>query len=148
MTWHRKPKLKVAPQSVAQLKAELKRRFRTGKGRNLGRFLESLKPFLQGWFNYFRLSEVKTTFEKLDGWIRRRLRCILWRQWKRPRTRQKKLEQLGLSKERAWKSSMNGRGPWWNSGASHMNQALPKRYFDKRGLISLLDSAVGSGNIS
>lgn len=148
ITWHRKPKLKVAPQSVAKLKEELKRWFRAGRGRKLGRFLEPLKPFLRGWFNYFRLSEVKITFEKLDEWIRRRLRCILWRQWKRPRTRRKKLERLGLSKERAWKSSVNGRGPWWNSGASHMNQALPKRYFAKQGLISLLDSAVGSGNIS
>lgn len=46
----------------------------------------------------------------------------------------------GLSEERGWRSASNGRGPWWNSGASHMNEALPKRYFDQMGLVSLLDT--------
>jgi len=141
-TAHRDTKLRIAPESLTRFKENLKERFRQGRGRNLKRFIESLIPVLRGWFNYFRLSEVKGTFEKLDGWIRRRLRNIIWRQWKRPRTRRKRLEQRGLSKDRAWKSSVNGRGPWWNSGASHMNQAFPKKYFDKLGLVSLLDQAV------
>jgi RNA-directed DNA polymerase len=141
-TAHREPKLRIAAESVKRFKENLEERFRQGRGRNLKRFIESLIPVLRGWFNYFRLSEVKGTFEKLDGWIRRRLRNIIWRQWKRPRTRRKRLEQRGLSKERAWKSSVNGRGPWWNSGASQMNQAFPKKYFDKLGLVSLIDQAV------
>lgn len=51
----------------------------------------------------------------------------------------RKLMQRGLAKERAWKSATNGRGAWWNSGAPHMNQAYPKRYFDRCGLVNLLD---------
>ncbi|WP_231373468.1 group II intron maturase-specific domain-containing protein [Thioalkalivibrio sp. ALE19] len=78
-------------------------------------------------------------FEELDGWVRRHLRKILWRQWKRPFIRAKRLMRLGVTEERAWKSATNGRGPWWNSGVSHLNQALPKKLFDRLGLVSLVD---------
>jgi RNA-directed DNA polymerase len=78
--------------------------------------------------------------QDLDGWIRRKLRCLLWRQWKRPATRNKRLKARGLDATRAWKSASNGRGPWWNVGASHMNAAYPKRFFDAMGLVSLLDT--------
>ena len=71
-------------------------------------------------------------------WIRRRFRCVQWRQWKKPRTREAKLLGAGLSPERAWTSAYNGRGPWWNAGASHMNAALPTRYFETHGRVRLL----------
>jgi hypothetical protein len=89
--------------------------------------------------NYFRHAEVKGVFEDLDKWIRRRLRCILWRQWKRTYTRAKNLMQRGVPRDTALKSAMNGRGPWWNAGAAHMNVAIRKSYFDKLGLVSLMD---------
>mgnify|MGYP001306855566 CR=1 FL=1 len=62
----------------------------------------------------------------------------IWRQWKRPATRVRKLMQRALSEERARKSAGNGRGPWWNSGAPHMNEAFDRSYFTKLGLFSLL----------
>lgn len=139
MTFHKKPRLKVAPQSVQRFKASLRSIFRMGRGRNIGRFIrETLNRRLQGWLSYFRLSEVKGVFESLDQWLRRRLRNMIWRQWKRPRTRRRKLMSRGLDESRASQSAYNGRGPWWNSGASHMNEAVPKRYFDRCGLASLL----------
>ena len=101
--------------------------------------MDDLSPLLRGWLNYFRLAEVKNVFEDLDQWLRRRLRCLLWRQWKRAYTRARKLMQRGLERTRAWRSATNGRGPWWNAGASHMNAAYPKRFFDRIGLVSLLD---------
>ena len=140
MTWHKVPKIKVARSSVLRFRATLKGAFRRGRGRNLQQFIKGLAPLLRGWLNYFRISEVRGIFEELDGWIRRRLRGIIWRQWKRPRTRAKNLIKRGLSEERAKKSAANGRGPWWNSGASHMNDAFPKRFFDRLGLVSLLAS--------
>nr|WP_231875428.1 group II intron maturase-specific domain-containing protein [Desulfuromonas sp. DDH964] len=85
------------------------------------------------------MAEVKGIFEELDKWLRRKLRCILWRQWKRPYTRAKRLMQRGLPEARAWKSATNGRGPWWNSGASHMNEAYPTSFFRYLGLIRLTD---------
>jgi len=140
MTWHKEPRLKVAPESVKRLKGKLKQAFRKGRGRNLQRFIkEDLNPILRGWMNYFRLTQVKGILQELDGWIRRRLRGIRWRQWKRVYTRAKNLMRRGLTRDRALKSAMNGRGAWWNSGASHMNQAFPKSYFDRLELVSLLE---------
>jgi RNA-directed DNA polymerase len=139
LTWHKEAKLKVAPESVHRLKGKLRESFRQGRGRNLQRFLESLQPLLRGWANYFRLAEVRGIFEELDGWMRRKLRAILWRQWKRPFTRAKNLMKRGLEEAHAWKCASNGRGPWWNAGASHMNRTFPKKFFDELGLVSLLD---------
>jgi len=140
MTSNKEPKLKVATESIKRFKKKLKTKFREGKGRNVKRFIEvELNPVLRGWSNYFRLGETKLVYEELDGWIRRRLRDVLWRQWKKPLTRTKKLIARGISKERATKSAQNGRGAWWNSGTSHMNEAYSKRYFESIGLVALLD---------
>ena len=139
MTWHKQPRLKVAPESIRRLKAKVRTIFREGRGRSLSQVIKDLNQLLRGWIQYFRLAEVKGVFEELDGWLRRKLRCLLWRHCKRPRTRMKELMKRGLEKLRAWKSSVNGRGAWWNAGASHMNEAFPRSYFDRPGLISLLD---------
>lgn len=139
-TWQREARLKVARESVQRLKEKLRESFRQGRGSNLIRLIEEeLTPLLRGWLNYFRLSEVKGIFEELDGWIRRKLRCLIWRHWKRTFTRAKGLMQRGLAKDQALKSAMNGRGPWWNAGAAHMHAAFPKSYFNRCGLLSLLE---------
>lgn len=138
-TWHKQPRLKVAPESLRRLKGKVRKIFREGKGRSLPQVIKDLNQLLGGWTQYFRLAEVKGAFEELDGWLRRKLRCLLWRQWKRPFTRAKNLMKRGLQELRAWKSATNGHGAWWNAGASHMNEAFPKSYFDRSGLISLLD---------
>jgi len=139
ITPHKQPRLKVSPKSVRRIRAKLKAAMRKGRGCNVKRLIdEVLTPLLRGWMNYFRLSAVKNVFEDLDGWIRRRLRGIKWRQWKRPVARRKKLMARGLDESRASQSAYNGHGPWWNSGKSHMNTAFPKHYFDSLGLVSLL----------
>ena len=140
MTWHRQARLKVATTSVRRLKEKLREIFRRGKGRNLGKLIEAeLTPLLRGWMNYFRLAEVKGVFEELDSWMRRKLRCLIWRQWKRTFARAKGLMRRGQKETQAWESACNGRGPWWNAGASHMHAAFPKSYFDRCGLLSLLE---------
>ena len=95
---------------------------------------------LRGWAAYFKLTATKRVLEERDGWLRHRLRRVLWRQWKRPATRQRKLMQRGLPQERAWHWAYHGRGPWWHAGASHMNAAFPTSWFDALGLVSLLDT--------
>lgn len=139
MTWNQRPRLKAAPESIRRLKAKVRKIFRERKGHSLLQVIKDLNRLLGGWIQYFRLAEVKGIFEELDGWIRRRLRCLIWRRWKRPFTRAKNLMLRGLEKLRAWKSATNGRGAWWNAGASHLNEAFPKSYFDRLGLKSLLD---------
>ena len=123
---------------MKRLKLKLKDLFRRGRGWSLARTIRELNPILRGWAAYYRLADVSGVFEELDEWIRRRLRLILWRQWKRPRTRLKELRKRGLNEERAAESAYNGRGPWWNAGASHTNQAVPTRLLSQMGLVSLL----------
>ena len=140
LTSNREPRLKVAKESVKRLKGKLREIFCRGRGRNLGKLIaDELTPLLRGWMNYFRLAEVKGIFEELDSWIRRKLRCLIWRHWKRTITRAKGLRQRGLDEVRAWESATNGRGPWWNAGASHLHAAFPKSYFDRCALLSLRD---------
>ncbi|MDQ1278723.1 MAG: RNA-directed polymerase [Thermodesulfobacteriota bacterium] len=86
MTWHRKPRLTVAKKAVDKLKANLKTLFRRGRGKSIHSIIEETTPKLRGWMAYFRYSEVKNIFDELDGWLRRKLRCIIWKQWKRPYT--------------------------------------------------------------
>ena len=143
VTNHKRAKLRIAPESVKRFKAKVKQVMRWGRGRNLKRFIrEDLNPILRGWISYFRRSQTYKILEELDGWIRRRLRNILWRQWKHPRTRRKKLMSLSIPEGIARASAYNGRGQWWNSGARHMNLALPKKYFDKMGLVNLQSERV------
>jgi group II intron reverse transcriptase/maturase len=140
MTWHPKPKLRIAAVSLEKLTEKVKVLLRGACGRNLSATIQALNPVLRGWAAYFQLAETKQALERCDGWIRRKLRCILWRQWKRRSARLRNLIQRGLPKERARQSVCNGHGPWWNAGASHMNLAFPKSWFDNRGLVSLLDT--------
>lgn len=139
VTAHRECRVRVAPQAVKRFKEAMREKFREGRGRNLRAFLESLKPKLRGWASYFSVAETRNVFEDLDQWLRRKLRCMEWRKWKKPRTRMRKLIALGLERGRARESAFNGHGPWWNAGASHMNAVLPTAYFRRMGLISLLD---------
>jgi len=134
--------LRVSMQSRLRLKQKLRQLFRGAQGRSLISTIGQLNLVLRGWSAYFKLAPAVTPFETIDGWVRRRLRCLLWRQWKRPRTRERYLRRYGLADERAWRSSVNGRGPWWNAGASHMNQALPKARFDHWGLVSVRDTTL------
>ena len=140
LTWHKAPKLRIAPASLKRLEDKIREVLKSARGRSVRRTIEELNPVLRGWAAYFKLTETKRALEELDGWLRRKLRCILWRQWRRPYTRARNLMQAGLKEERAFRSAFNQRGPWWNSGASHMNAAFPKSFFDRLGLVSLLDT--------
>jgi len=140
LTWHKAPRLRIAPASYQRLENRVREVLKGARGRSLTTVITELNPILRGWMAYFRLTETRTALEELDGWIRHKLRCILWRQWKRPYTRATNLMKAGLTEERAFRSAFNQRGPWWNSGASHMNQAFPKSFFDRLGLVSLLDT--------
>ncbi len=140
MSWHPQPRLRVATMSLRRLRARLGELLRAVRKQKVASVIGRINPVLRGWAGYFKLSQSKRPLEELDGWVRHKLRCVIWRQWKQPSTRARNLMRLGLSEERACKSAFNGRGPWWNSGAPHMNQALPKTLWDRLGLVSILDT--------
>ena len=137
LTAEKESRVRVAPQSVERFKDQLREQFRQGRGRNLRKFLEELKPLVRGWAGYFSVAQTRGVFKELDQWIRRKLRCLEWRKWKRGRTRRKRLIALGLDGKVARASAFNGHGPWWNSNASHLNAALPTSYFRRMGLTLL-----------
>lgn len=139
VTWHKSSRLKIASSSVKRLKDKIRSLTTGHRSQSIMRAIGELTPVLRGWISYFRHTEVKGVLEQLDSWINRKLRCLLWRQWKRPYTRAKKLMRAGLSEGRAWRSACNQRGAWWNSGASHMNQAIKVSHLRKAGLLSLLE---------
>lgn len=138
VTSQRTLKIRIAKPSIDRLRHSVGEICAQGRGRVLLDTIERLNSILRGWMNYFSLTQSRRPIEELDAWVRRRLRCLVWRQWKRPHTRESKMRSLGLDAQRAWKSSVNGRGPWWNAGAKHMVAALPPKYFTQLGLVSLV----------
>lgn len=138
VTAHMDSRLRIAPQSLKRMRERIKALLRQGRGRSLTHTIATLNPLLRGWINYFSLSQTRTAIEAMDVWVRRHLRRLLWKQWKRPKTRERRMRLLGLAPAQAWRSSVNGRGPWWNAGAQHMVRALPPSYFTRMGLVSLV----------
>lgn len=137
-TKDKRVKLKPSKQSLRRLKKKIKEKFRKGKGRNISKFIqEDLNPLIRGWITYFQESNTRVFARALDKWIRRCLRKLHWQQWKRRWTRREELMRRGLEEERAVQSAFNQRGPWWNAGSPHMNQAFPMSYFTKVGLVNL-----------
>jgi RNA-directed DNA polymerase len=138
MTWDESAKLKPSPMNVQRLKDSIRELIRRGRGCRIDRVIGELSMKLRGWGNYFKLAEVKTIFEDLDGWIRRKLRNMIWRQWKKPKTRYRELKSRGISEDLARQTAHSGRGAWSVSGTKGMNFAFPKKFFDDCGLVSLV----------
>lgn len=134
---HPKARLKVGDKAVARLRANLRKICKLGRGWSLPRTIKEANPKLRGWVNYFHLAGNTTIFEELDSWLRRKLRSILWRQWKRSHTRAKNLIKLGLSGDAAWRFVRIQRGPWATAGTNIMHRVLRNSYFESLGLFSL-----------
>jgi RNA-directed DNA polymerase len=138
VTSHHKTKLRIAPTSIKRLKGNLCDILRRGRGRNLSNVMRELGPVIRGLTAYFRWSDVKGSFEELDKGLRHKLRCIVWRQWKRARTRFRELCRRGIDEHRAAALTNYGRGPWWSAGTSQMNQALPTKTLTAMGVASFI----------
>ena len=126
--------------TLKRFRVRMKELFHIGRGRHVARFIrETLNPVIRGWYQYFHLGASRGQIQTLDYWIRRHLRCIIWRQWKRPSTRVKKPRSLGISHDKAYVGN-NRRGPWRNAGLPQLKQALSPGYFRKQGLFSLIEA--------
>lgn len=137
MSWHPKARLKVGDKAVTRFKATLRKICKYGRGWSMSRTIKEANPKLRGWVNYFHLVGNTTIFQELDSWLRRKLRAILWRQWKRSLTRARNLIKLGLSGNAAWRFVRIQRGPWATAGTFNMHRLLRNSYFDSLGLLSL-----------
>jgi RNA-directed DNA polymerase len=109
-------------------------RQRTGRTRGvpLRRLVHDLRQYLEGWYAYFRVAEAQSSFKELDSWVRRRLRCYVWKQWGRRRYRE--LRKRGVSQDLAWNTCTSAHGPWRLSRSPALASALPGQYFDRLGV--------------
>jgi len=136
-THHRQPKRRLAPESVARFKQRVRELTRRSTGRSLQSVVERLAEYLCGWLGYFSFCQTPSVLEDLEKWIRRRLRCLVWKQWKRGRTRFRELVRRGVSAKEARQTAGSGRRLWRVSKTPALNQAFPAAYFAQLGLPAL-----------
>jgi RNA-directed DNA polymerase len=136
-TRERKPRRRIAPQAIARFKARVRELTRRTSGRSLEQIIEKLSLYLKGWRGYFGFCQTLSVLRKLDEWIRRRLRAIVWTQWKRGPVRFDELRRCGVGRELALKTAGNPRGPWRLANSAALTMALPKTLFASLGLIFL-----------
>lgn len=123
-------KRKISPQSIKRFKIKLRILTNRNRGNNLEKIIKELSSYLNGWGGYFGFCQTRGQLEKLDGWIRRRLRCLLWRQWANPYNRYDKLRDRGIDHINAAKASSSSHGPWKMSHVRPVRIALTNAYFD------------------
>ncbi len=129
----------VAPRAVERCYGRLRqltRRTRTGE---LEAVLKEINAYTRGWMGYFRLADTPSVFQGLDEWLRRRLRQLLWKRWKRPRTRQRNLVALGVPPRTAHEASGSGKGTWRLAASPPVQQALSNAFWRRQGLESITE---------
>jgi RNA-directed DNA polymerase len=133
------PKIMVHESRTKRLKDKIKGLTRKMRGNCVeDSILKRIMPITRGWANYFSIAEVRGIFERLDGWIRRKLRGILWRQWKEPKTRFKRLIALGLKKHVAIQWAYASKGPWRMAKTHGMQKAVSNRVIESMGYTPMM----------
>ena len=130
-------KREVAPKSVDKFKERVREITLGSRGRSMERTIEELALYLMGWVAYYGFSEATWVFKELDSWIRRRLRCAFWQQWKTSRKRYAELVKRGVRTTEAKKMAGSNKGPWHLSLSKAMSIALPNAELASLGLPSL-----------
>ena len=130
-------RLKVSDKSYKQFKYNVRRITRRTRGRTLHQIIKDLRVYLLGWRGYFGITEVKSTMVDLDKWVRRKLRCYIYKQWGRSGYR--KLRKLGVSRRSAWNVSSSAHGPWRISNSNALRRALPNKHFRMLGVPGLVE---------
>ncbi len=118
-------RISVAAESLKRAKETIRRITRRNRGVSLERVLQELRTYTDGWVGYFALARTPSVFQELDGWIRRRLRCYQWKQWKTLRNRAVQLRQAGVGRYLAWGTAYDGPGLWRAAGSPALTRALP-----------------------
>ena len=130
-------RLGIAPHSLERVKQRIRTITRRKRGVNLDEMIQELNAYLSGWITYFRYAACKTHLQRLDEWIRRKLRCVRLKQCKLPKTLLNFLYRSGVPKRSARELAGSGRGWWRKSGCPQAHQAMSKAWFKTLGLVSL-----------
>lgn len=129
-----KSKIRLHAKTVERFKQRVRELTNRSSGKSLDRVIRELNMYLRGWWNYFRLIEARHILKPLRTWMLRRLRCLVWKQRKNPRTRVRNLEKLGIAHKDAMLCG-NARKKYWRmSKVKWVAVAMPETYFVKKGL--------------
>lgn len=133
-------KRRIAPKALDRFRDKIRVLTNRLRGNNLAKVVADLREYMLGWRNYFGFSQMPSVLEELDGWVRRRIRRYLWKQWKTPARRRQMLIKLGVPKKTAAQTAWSSKGPWRMAGSPGVAWALSIKYFDSLGLPRLAPS--------
>ena len=136
-TWGEQPRRRIAPQALVRFKSRVQELTRRTRGASLGQIVKELSVYLVGWRGYFSFCQTPSVLRVLDQWLRRRLRAIVWKQWRRGRTRFAELRRRGVGRDLAAQSAGSPHGPWRLSNSPALNVALPNALFVSLGIATL-----------
>ncbi len=131
--------IRAHAKSLKKAKAKLKELTSRSQGRNVRKVMENVKVYIRGWLGYFGIASMKTTMQDWDGWLRRRIRMYIWKQWKLPKTRVKNLVQLGVPDWAAYRYGNSRKGYWRLSGTTTLARAISNKRLAQAGYYSILD---------
>jgi len=137
-TWNREPKRRIAPKAVERFKERVRELTRRTKGVSIERMAEELARYLRGWIGYFGRCQTPTVLQGLEEWTRRRLRSVIWKQWKRGRVRFAELRKRGVGIGLAAQTAGSAHGPWRMANSPALTIALPNAYFTSLGIPKLI----------
>lgn len=131
------PRRRIAPQSIARFKRRVRELTWRTRGRRIPVIVEELNVYLRGWIGHFGFAQTPHVVKELNGWIRRRMRALIWTQWNTWKRRSQELRRRGVSEREASKFAATCHGPWRTSRARPLQHALSNGHFDSLGLVSL-----------
>jgi len=128
--------IRVAKQSLERFSKKLRRLTKRTRSGKLEDVIQEINRYTIGWMGYYWQANTPSVYERLDSWIRRRLRQMIWKRWKRGTTRYRELVKLGVPRWRAQEGA-GGKSPWRMSRTPVINEALSNAYFSDLGLKSM-----------
>jgi len=136
-TNHKPTKRRLAPKAMARFKERVRELTSRTRGISLARMVQDLAEYLRGWIGYFGRCETPEVLAKLEKWLRRRLRSMVWKQWKRGTTRYRELRKRGIAAQEAAQTAGSSDGPWHLANTPALKLALSNAYFASLGLPEL-----------
>jgi RNA-directed DNA polymerase len=136
----REPRRRIAPKAVLRFKEKVRELTDRSRGVSVERMAEELARYLRGWVGYFGKCETPSVLQSLEEWTRRRLRSVIWKQWKRGTVRFVELRKRGVGKDLAAQTAGSAHGPWRLAYSPALAFALPNAYFDSLGIPRLTGS--------
>lgn len=127
----------IAPTSLARMKDRLRAITRRNRGTALAAMIAQVNAFTTGWVTYYRHAQGQTALQKVDQWLRRKLRCVKLKQCKRTMAIANFLRECGVPEWRAWLLALSGKGWWRKAGSPQAAEAMTIAWFDRQGLVSL-----------